>query len=71
MPDLYHPYLRPLWIRIAITAFVFGWGIFEFATGAIFWGVLFLAGGLGCIHGFFISFNPPEADENAKGRKDG
>jgi hypothetical protein len=40
--DTDHPALKPLWVRVLIVAFAGGWGIFEFATGAPFWGVIFL-----------------------------
>ena len=38
-----HPALRPLWVRILVVAVAVAglWGVFEFFTGAPFWGVLF------------------------------
>jgi len=56
--DLNHPFFRPLWRRIAIIAVCFGWGIFEFAMGAPFWGTLFLGLGVYCIWGFLFDFKP-------------
>jgi len=52
--DLDHEFFRPLWIRIAVSAFALGWSLVEFLTGAPFWGVLFLAMGLWCSWSFFI-----------------
>lgn len=53
--DFDHPFFEPLWRRIAIVVFCLGWSIFEFATAAPFWGILF--GGFGLVAGwsFFVS----------------
>ena len=51
-PD--HPYLKPLWVRIVITLVCFGWGVFEFMTGAPFWAVLFISAGAWCFYSFFL-----------------
>lgn len=53
MFDLNHPFFRPRWIRIAVTVFIFAWALLEFATGALFWGVLFGALGVWCWWQFF------------------
>ncbi len=34
-------FLRPLWVRLICTALPFGWSIFEFASGNLFWAVVF------------------------------
>lgn len=67
MFDLNHPFFRPLWIRIAVTALCLGWAAFEFATGSPFWGMLFGGVGLACVHGFFLNFNPRDGAEKQRG----
>ncbi len=39
--DLKQDFFRPLWIRVAVVAVCLGWGVFEFVTGAPFWGIVF------------------------------
>ena len=53
-----HPFFKPLWIRILVVAFAACWGIFEFASGSAFWGVLFLGMAGIAFWGFFIDFDP-------------
>ena len=53
--DLSHPWLRPLWVRIGVTAVCLGWGIFEFFTGEVFWSVLFTAAAAWCAYSFFYA----------------
>lgn len=43
--DPNHPFFRKLWVRILSVAFPFGWSIFEFSTGNIFWAILFAGAG--------------------------
>ncbi|MEP3279900.1 MAG: hypothetical protein ABJN26_25840 [Stappiaceae bacterium] len=43
--DLSDSFFRPLWIRVAVVGTCAGWGLFEFANGASFWGVIFWAMG--------------------------
>ncbi|MFV0411489.1 MAG: hypothetical protein ACK5LJ_17860 [Paracoccus sp. (in: a-proteobacteria)] len=43
--DPNHRLLRPLWIRLLITALPFGWSVFEFAHGNLFWAIVFGAAG--------------------------
>jgi hypothetical protein len=62
--DTDHPMFRPLWVRILIVAICVGWGIMEFATGAPFWGIIFLALGAYAAWGFFFAFDP---DRDRKG----
>ena len=35
-----HPWLRPLWRRIALVAFCAAWSVFELVAGEPFWAVL-------------------------------
>ncbi|MEH6719091.1 MAG: DUF3329 domain-containing protein [Aurantimonas endophytica] len=60
-----HPFYRPLWVRIAITAVVIGWSALEWANGETIWGAL-TAGIAGwAIWMFFITYDPdaPRAAE--------
>ena len=69
--DLQQEVYRPLWLRVAIVATCLGWALFEFASGAPFWGVLFGALGLYAGHQFFIAFDPnPPEDQKTEDRKD-
>ena len=63
MFDLSHPFFNPLWRRVVIVVLCLGWALFEFATGAPFWGMLFGAVGLWCAWSFFVKFTPHPEDE--------
>jgi len=62
MFDFSHPFYRPLWIRIAITAICFGWAMVEFSSGAAAWGVMFGAVGLYAGWALLVSFDPRSDD---------
>lgn len=53
--DARHPFFRPLWRRVAVVAVCLGWALFEFASGAPFWGILFGALGLWAVYEFFVA----------------
>lgn len=53
--DFEHPFFDPLWVRVVVFAICFGWGLFEFYTGGVFWGIMFCAMGLWAGHSFFIA----------------
>lgn len=61
--DFDHPFFKPLWIRVAVVAVAAGWGVFEFVSGAPFWGMIFVGAAALAFHGLFISFNPREPEE--------
>lgn len=61
--DLNDPFFKPLWLRALIVVAAIGWGVFEFVSGAAFWGTLFCAIGAYAFYGFFIVFNPREPDD--------
>lgn len=61
-----HPFFRPLWRRIALTAVTLGWAAFELATGNPFWAILFGALGAAALWGLLIAYDPDGA-----GRRDG
>ena len=52
--DPNHPFFRPLWVRILCVAFPFGWSIFEFSSGNLFWAILFGAAGVYLVVALFI-----------------
>ncbi|MGP2491227.1 DUF3329 domain-containing protein [Mesorhizobium sp. PUT5] len=48
MKDRDHPFLRPLWRRVALVAVCFVWAALELASGSPMWGMIALAmGGYG------------------------
>jgi len=55
-------FFQPLWRRVSVTLFCAAWAIFEWLTGAPFWGVL--ASGLTfyCYWTLFHTFNAPPSD---------
>ncbi len=55
--DFDHPFFDPLWRRVVTVAVCMLWGLFEFSTGAHFWGGLFCGLGLWAGFNFFIQ-NP-------------
>ena len=58
MFNLNHPFFIPMWRRVATTAFILAWALFELSTGAVMWAILFAALGAFCIWSFFFNFNP-------------
>jgi hypothetical protein len=68
--DTDHPFFRPLWIRVLIVVVTGGWAIFEFATGAPFWGIVFLAFSGVSAWGFFFDFDPDRHPASAKTKED-
>jgi len=62
MFDLDHPFFRPLWRRIAVTAVALVWAGVELANGSIFWAMLFGAFGVYAVWGFFITFDPGDEE---------
>ncbi|MDZ5700012.1 DUF3329 domain-containing protein [Chelativorans sp. M5D2P16] len=62
--DLDHPFFRPLWRRVAVTALCLGWGAFEFVSGSPFWGTLFGGLGLYCVWGFLLNYQPDGGTDN-------
>jgi hypothetical protein len=53
--DTNHPWFRPLWVRLLVTALPVAWALFEFVDGSPFWGVLFLALGVYAAWEFFFA----------------
>ena len=57
-----HPFYRPLWVRIALTAVVIGWSVLEWTHGEAFWGVLTAAASAWAIWTFFLGYDPDAAN---------
>ncbi|MAY63485.1 MAG: hypothetical protein CML29_14880 [Rhizobiales bacterium] len=64
--DFNHPFFKPLWIRILVTGACLVWGVFEFMTGAPFWGVLFCGLGAMAAYGLFVTFDPDQIERAEK-----
>lgn len=58
--EVRHPIFRPLWRRMALTAFCIGWALFEWSNGATVWAILFGACGVHLFIQFFLRFDPAE-----------
>jgi hypothetical protein len=58
--DSQHPFLRPLWRRIAIVIFCFGWAGVEFYNGNQTWGWITIAVAAYAVWTFLISYTEPE-----------
>ncbi len=56
--DNRHPFFRPLWRRVIVVAVGLGWGLFEFVSGAPFWGILFTAAGVYAAWSLLYTFTP-------------
>ncbi len=75
MKDHEHPFFRPLWRRVAVVAVCVAWSIFEFATGASFWGMIAAGFAVYAVWQFFFLFKetaepgaeaPPQSEGPAK-----
>ena len=60
MFDFGHPFFRPLWVRVVVVAVALGWALYEFATGAPFWGILFGALGLYAAWHLLMRYDPKD-----------
>ncbi len=58
MKDHEHPFFRPLWRRVAVVVVCAAWSIFEFATGANFWGMIAAAFTAYAAWQFFYLYKP-------------
>jgi len=61
MFDLDHEFFKPLAVRLITSGVALGWSLFEFITGAPFWGVLFGALGVWCTWHFFLKSKPDQS----------
>lgn len=63
MADQDHPFLRPLWRRVALVAFCAAWAIWEFYNAQGFWAMIAL--GMACYGAwiFLIAYKPSDPKE--------
>jgi len=54
-----HPFLRPLWRRVALVALCLAWAVFESVNGETMWATL--AGGMAVLGAwqYLIAYKPP------------
>ena len=55
MFDLDHPFFKPLWVRILVTALTLGWSVVEALTGSAFWFALLAGVGAWLAYSFFLA----------------
>ncbi len=63
MIDFAHPWLRPLWRRVAVVALTAGWGLFELVSGSPGWALLFLALGGWLGWGLLLNYRPDDTED--------
>ena len=59
MFDLRVPFFQPMWRRVVTVLICFGWGMFEFSTGATIWAMIFGAMGATALYQFFFDWKDP------------
>ena len=64
MFELRIPFFRPLWRRIVVTVFCFGWAAMELVTNSPFWSILFGAIGGTAVWQLFLSGWPDQAQDD-------
>lgn len=64
--DVSHPMFRPLWVRIVVVAVCLGWAAVELSSNSVFWAILFGSAGAYLAYAFFIAFDTPPDDGDAK-----
>ena len=67
--DPYHPFLLPLWRRIAVVVTCIGWSGVEFYNDAPAWGMLFLGAGVYSGFQFFVGYDPEKARKAEEEKK--
>lgn len=67
MKDHEHPFFRPLWRRLAVTAVCAAWAVFEFASNSPGWGMVALGFTGYAVWQFFYLYR----ETDAAGEKDG
>lgn len=61
--DLTNPFFAPVWVRVAVVAVLFGWGLFELTTARAMWAVIFLGVGVICTWRFATIDYRADADK--------
>ena len=68
--DVKHPWFRPLWARVLVTALVCLWTVIELTRIAPFWAILFGAAAGWLIYQWFIVFDPRDYERPKDPSKD-
>ncbi|MEQ1953254.1 DUF3329 domain-containing protein [Mesorhizobium sp. CN2-181] len=66
--DRDHPWLRPLWLRVAIVVLCAIWSGIEFYTGEALWGTL--AGGMAVYAAWMYVWTYPKPQEQQEQKKE-
>ena len=67
MNDHEHPFFKPLWRRVAVTALCAGWAVLEFAANSPGWGMIALGFTGYAVWQFFWLYRKPESPAGPKG----
>ncbi len=67
---LHNPFFRPLWRRVAISGFCFGWSLLELYWNSPFWFILIFALAVYLAYEFFVKFDPEDHQGNSGERLD-
>lgn len=60
--DGQHPFFRPLWRRVVVTAICGAWTIVELVSGNTFWAGVFGVMTALCVWEFFVAFKGDDRD---------
>jgi hypothetical protein len=58
--EVRHPFFRPLWRRVVVTAMCLAWALFELSNEAYAWAAIFGACGVHLFLQFFVKFDPAD-----------
>jgi len=62
--DLQIPFFVPVWRRVVLLSVCFGWGLYEAATGAPIWAMIFC--GMGALAAWQLFFDGwPDSDDSS------
>jgi len=62
--DVQHPFFKPVWRRVAVVVFCFGWALMEWFQANGFWAIVFGSIGVFCAYEFFVVFDPDKSDRS-------
>lgn len=62
--DRSHPWMQPLWVRVAILAVCVAWCVVEFMSGSPFWGILAGAAACYALWTFFLTWEKKPQEED-------
>lgn len=59
--------LRPLWVRVLIVIFCFGWAFFEFHGNEITWAIIFVLMGVYGFWSLILTYDSGANNDGGKG----